>query len=202
MDFSNLLQALERHGFLASAYKTVEEAKCAALRIIGEDSVGTGSSRTINEMRILDHLIKNGNTVYQYANVTDEEKKVAIRKQALQADVFLSSVNAIIQDGSLYNIDATGNRVAGMLFGPKTVVVIAGRNKVVRDQAAALVRTRRDCCPPNTRRLKLDTPCAKMDRCTDCNCPGRICRAFVTLACPTRHVDRFYVLLVDQILGW
>ena len=202
MDFSNLISVFNRHGFIASAHRTKEEACSAALKIIGASSVGSGGSRTIGETGILDRLVENGNTVFCHSLTPDAGEKAMMRKNAMGADVYLTSVNAVVADGSLFNIDGTGNRVAATLFGPKTVVVIAGRNKVVADAAEALERTRRDCCPPNARRLKNDTPCAKTGVCADCNCEGRMCRAFVTIARPTRNVDKFYVLLVDEELGW
>ena len=202
MDLTNLIRLFNRHGFIASQYKTLEEARTAALEIIGSQSVGSGGSRTIGETGILDLLLQNGNKLYCHSIVTEKEDKARMRINAMQADVYLTSVNAVVEDGSLFNIDGTGNRVAAMLFGPKTVIVIAGRNKVVANQEAALERTRRECCPLNARRLKLETPCAITGVCTDCNSPGRMCRTFVSIAYPTRNVVRFYLLLVDQDLGW
>lgn len=202
MDFTNVITALNRHGFLASAYETAEQATGAALAIIGGRSVGSGGSRTIGELGMLDCLNKNGNTVYCHSLVADKAEKAEKRKQAMHADVYLSSVNAVTEDGALFNIDGTGNRVAAMLFGPETVIVIAGRNKLAPDYQSAIERTRRDCCPSNARRLGLKTPCAETDICTECNSPARMCRSFVNLVYPTRNVKEFYVLLVDQDLGW
>ena len=120
----------------------------------------------------------------------------------MQAEAFLTSSNAVLMDGRLVNIDGTGNRVAALLFGPPLAVVVLGRNKIVDGTVEdAVSRIRRECCPGNARRLGLDTPCARTGRCADCRTRARMCNAVTVHEYPTRVVEAFHVLLVDEPLG-
>ena len=100
-----------------------------------------------------------------------------LRRQAMTADVFLTGSNAVTLDGKLVNVDATGNRVAAMIFGPKKTIVVAGVNKIVHTVGEALDRiTANWAAPQNARRLQYDTPCATTGVCNDCRTAGRICK--------------------------
>ncbi|MGD9707877.1 MAG: LUD domain-containing protein, partial [Candidatus Delongbacteria bacterium] len=114
---------------------------------------------------------------------------------------YLSSSNAIIEDGRLLNIDGTGNRVAAMFFGPPEIIVIAGRNKIVENYDHAMERIKTIAAPKNAERLRRDVPCRFTGRCQDCRSPERMCQ--VTVCIENRLVDReLEVWLVNQNLGY
>jgi len=129
------------------------------------------------------------------------EERIAVMRRQLTCDLFLTGCNAVTLSGCLVNIDATGNRVASMSFGPKKVIVVAGRNKLVDgDVAAAVKRVKERTSPPNARRLGFNTPCATSGFCSDCNSPDRICRITTIIERKPRLTD-LRVLVVNEDLG-
>ena len=123
------------------------------------------------------------------------------RRQALLADLFLTGTNAVTEDGVLVNLDMIGNRVAALTFGPKQVVVIVGRNKIVPDVAAAMARIKQFAAPVNALRLSKKTPCVVTSHCEDCGSPQRICNVW-TIAEKCFPRGRVTVILVNQDLGF
>ena len=200
IDYEALVKALKARRFLPEVFDTAEEAKAAAISIIGTKSVGIGGSATVRDMGLAEALQANGNEVYWHWLAAREAKQAA-RDKALNADVYMCSTNAITLDGRLVNIDGTGNRAAGLIYGPHEVVVILGKNKVVTGLDEAIERIKRDTCPKNARRLGLDTPCAKTDQCHDCRTSARMCNVTFILEAPTRPVKAFHVLIVKEDLG-
>lgn len=200
IDYEALKKALKDRRFLPQVFDTAAEAKAAALAIIGSKSVGIGGSATVRDMGLAQALQAQGNEVYWHWLVAKEAKQAA-RDKALTADVYLSSTNALITDGRLVNIDGTGNRAAGLIYGPHEVVVIVGKNKIVGSLDEAIERIKRCACPTNARRLGLDTPCAKADKCYDCHTTARMCNVTFILEAPTRPVKTFHVLVVKEALG-
>ena len=200
IDYEALVKALKARRFLPEVFDTAEEAKAAAISIIGTKSVGIGGSATVRDMGLAEALQANGNEVYWHWLAAKEAKQAA-RDKALNADVYMCSTNAITLDGRLVNIDGTGNRAAGLIYGPHEVVVILGKNKVVTGLDEAIERIKRDTCPKNARRLGLDTPCAKTDQCHDCRTSARMCNVTFILEAPTRPVKAFHVLIVKEDLG-
>ena len=200
IDYEALVKALKGRRFLPEVFDTAEEAKAAALGIIGARSVGIGGSATVRDMGLAEALQDNGNEVFWHWLVAKEAKQAA-RDKALNADVYMCSTNALTTDGRLVNIDGTGNRAAGLIYGPHEVVVIVGRNKIVGSLDQAIERIKRDACPTNARRLGLDTPCAKTGQCHDCRTTARMCNVTFILEAPTRPVKAFHVLIVKEDLG-
>ena len=200
IDYSALTKALSARRFLPQVFDTAAEAKAAALSIVGGRSVGIGGSATVREMQLAEALQANGSDVYWHWLVAKEAKQAA-RDKALTADVYMCSANALTTDGRLVNIDGTGNRAAGLIYGPHEVVVIVGRNKIVGSLDEAIERIKRDACPRNAQRLGLDTPCAKTGQCHDCRTTARMCNVTFILEAPTRPVKAFHVLLVKEDLG-
>lgn len=147
IDYTALTHALLTRRFLPQVFDTAAEAKAAALQIIGTKSVGIGGSATVRDMGLAEALQARGNEVSWHWLVAKEAKQAA-RDKALTADVYLSSTNALITDGRLVNIDGTGNRAAGLIYGPHEVIVIAGRNKIVGSLDEAIARIKRCACPP------------------------------------------------------
>ena len=200
INYEALTKALCARRFLPRVYDTAEEAKAAALEIIGHKSVGIGGSATVLDMGLAQALQANGNEVYWHWLVAKEAKQAA-RDKALMADVYMCSANALTTDGRLVNIDGTGNRAAGLIYGPHEIIVIVGKNKIVNGLDEAIERIKRDTCPGNARRLGLDTPCAKTDQCHDCRTAARMCNVTFILEAPTRPVKAFHVLIVKEDLG-
>lgn len=122
------------------------------------------------------------------------------RRQALLCDLFLTGANAVTEQGTLVNLDSLGNRVAALTFGPKQVIVLAGRNKLSTDEYAAMERVRDLAAPVNALRLGRKTPCAKTLRCQDCSSPDRICNTW-TLTRKSSPKGRTTVVLVNEDLG-
>lgn len=122
------------------------------------------------------------------------------RRQALLTDLFITGTNAITEKGHLVNLDMVGNRVAALTFGPRSVVVLAGRNKVVPDLDAAMYRVKEYAAPANVLKLDKKTPCSKTGRCEDCKAPDRICNIWtITEKCFPK--GRIIIVLINQDLG-
>ena len=133
-------------------------------------------------------------------DLTPEQKKQIFR-QAFSADVYLMSSNAVTEEGELYNVDGNSNRVAALAYGPDSVIVVAGCNKIVPDIAAAVERVKKIAAPVNATRLHCSTPCAKTGECMNCHSDGRICCNYLVSA-QQRHQDRIKVILVGGELGY
>lgn len=129
------LAALEQNGFKTLFTLTKDEALDKALELIPPHaSVGVGGSVTIRDMGLLDALARQGNMLYDHCEKKlCNEDRLLVAKQGLTSDIFISSSNAITEDGKLVNVDSMGNRVASLIFGPKKVIVVAGMNKIVKD---------------------------------------------------------------------
>ena len=201
MDMNATLENLNKRRFIARSFPTVGEATEAMLEIIGERSVGVGGSMTIMNSGILDALSARGNSVYCHTLVKKPEKE-AQRRSALNADVYLCSANAVTESGRIVNIEGTGNRLASVAFGPKTVMMLVGKNKLVANVEEGIARIKRDCCPNNARRHGFSTPCALTGKCGNCTGVERMCNITSVQEYPTRNTERFYVFLVDEDLGW
>jgi len=119
----------------------------------------------------------------------------------LSCDLFLSSSNAVTMNGELVNIDGAGNRVNSITYGPGKVILVSGYNKLVDDVQDAIKRIKNVVTPMNARRLKIDVPCAKTGKCSDCNSPQRMCRAMVILERKPLLTD-ILVILVGEELGY
>ncbi len=176
-----------------------EAALRLALALVGEGaSVTMGGAMSAHEIGLVDAL-KAGN--YHFIDRDAYEDKRAAMLAAYDADVFLSSANAITEDGQLVNIDGNANRVSAICQGPKKVVFIVGMNKVCPDLDSAMKRARNVAAPINAQRFGLDTPCCKTGSCMDCKSPDTICCQFLITRF-SRHKDRIHVILVNDNLGF
>jgi L-lactate utilization protein LutB len=132
--------------------------------------------------------------------VEDRNEVVKIYEQAFTADVYLSSVNAISEDGVIVNIDGNGNRVAAITWGPKKVIFIVGMNKVAQTVEAALQRARSTAAPTNAARFEIKTPCQVDGVCHNCNSAESICN-YVHFLRNSPH-GKHFVVLVGEELGY
>ena len=182
------IEGLKRRGFEAVGVATREEALHAVLaEAEGAQSVGWGGSESVKEIGARDALMKSGKEIRDHQTVTD---------------LFLLSANAITSDGVIVNIDGTGNRIAASIYGPKRVVYVIGRNKVVNGGVLeAIARAKRCASPPNCKRLNKKTPCAELGVCADCTSPDRICKVTAIFDRAPTHTST-KVILVDEELGY
>ncbi len=161
-------------------------------------TVSNGGSMTLNDLGVFDWLrSRDGITYFDRAN--DDPRKCMVA--AFDCDVYFTGTNAVTEDGELYNVDGNGNRVAAMIYGPKSVVVVIGTNKIVTDIDSAVDRVKKIAAPANTVRLSSATPCAKTGECMNCNSPSRICCNFVVMS-NQRVKDRIKVIIMDESLGF
>lgn len=201
MDFTKVKSALEARGFKVSAFPSAAEAARYLNGQIDGVSVSFGGSVTLEQMGLFESLGQH-NEVLSHWHVPAGKDPAEIRAKAMTTEVYLTSANGLAETGEIVNIDGTGNRVSGMLFGHKKVYFVVGRNKLAPDYDGALWRARNIAAPKNAQRLGTKTPCAaRGDRCYDCKSPQRICRGLVVLweamkGCETE------VVFVDEELGY
>ena len=175
-----------------------EEAVKLAMELIPEgSSIAMGGCMSAQEIGLI-QVLEDGN--YNYI----DRAKLAPREGLLvayDADIFLSSANAITNDGIMVNIDGNANRVSCIAQGPKKVVFIVGMNKVCSDLDEAMKRARNVAAPANAQRFDIKTPCKETGKCFDCKSPDTICCQFL-ITRYSRHADRIHVILVNDTLGF
>lgn len=187
-----------RFGF--SYVETRQEALELVKSMIHEnDLVGVGGSVTLKECGIIDYL-ENREDI-RFLNRKDFEDRNEMYKKSFDADVYLASTNALTMNGELYNVDGTGNRVAAMIYGPKKVIIVAGKNKIVNNVEEAIKRNEEICAIKNSTRLNKGNPCESLGYCVHCKSPNKVCRAF-TLIGFNRTFERIHVILVNEDLGY
>ena len=193
---------LKKRHFDAYYCSTREEGVAKVLELIGiEDVVSWGGTLTVDELGIKQLLAERGQKVLDRDTAADMAERVAIMRAGLTCDTFLTGTNAITQDGELFNIDGNGNRVAAMCFGPKSVVIVAGMNKVVKDMDAAYAQVRNYTAPAVVQRFpNAKTPCNFNGLCADCKGPDSCCCYMVeTRLC--RPAGKIKVVLIGEDLG-
>ena len=174
------------------------------------ETVGVGGSMSLFESGVIDHLRSGGyNFLDRYADGLSREDITEIYIKSLSADTYILSTNAITENGELYNVDGNGNRVAALIFGPKSVIVVAGVNKIVKDIDAAITRVKTIASPKNCVRLNCYTYCKETGKCvaaenadfSGCPSDARICCNYV-VSSHQRIKNRIKVILVGEELGY
>ena len=194
-----VIKGLESRNMSGYYAKDKEAALEIALGLIEEGSTVTmGGAMSAHEIGLVETL-KNGN--YNFIDRDKATDKRAAMLAAYDADVFLSSANAMTEDGVMVNIDGNSNRVSAIAQGPKKVVFIVGMNKVCSDVDSAMKRARNVAAPINAQRFGLSTPCAKTGACMNCKSPDTICCQFL-ITRYSRHQGRIHVVLVNDNLGF
>ena len=196
-----LVRALEDRFFDAYYCECREDAIAKALSLIKEGSTVTwGGSQTIRDIGLVS-AVKNGNFIAYDRDDVPPSQKAEFAKKHFFSDVYLTSVNALTEDGILFNIDGRGNRVASMIYGPESVIVVVGINKVVKDLDAAISRARNTAAPINAQRFDIKTPCKITGKCADCKSADCICSYMVTtrLCNPPKKIK---VIIVGENLGF
>lgn len=208
------MEALRKNRMEAYYVDSAAEAGAQASSLLQEgDKVAVGGSVTLAETGVIDRL-RSGK--YRFLDRTapglSPEELRRIHLESFGADAYLTSVNAITESGELYFVDGNGNRAACVLFGPKSVILVAGVNKIVADLDAAVRRVKETAAPANSLRLSCDTYCHGTGRCaaldqgragmtSGCAGDGRICCDYVVLA-KQRQPGRIKVVLVGEALGY
>lgn len=194
-----VIKGLESRNISAYYAKDKDEALKKALEIIPEgSSVTMGGAMSVHEIGLSDFL-KQGN--YNFIDRDSYEDKRAAMLAAYDADVFLSSANAMTEDGILINVDGNANRVSAIAQGPKKVVFVIGMNKICPDLDSAMKRARNVAAPINAQRFGLSTPCTKTGSCMDCKSPDTIC-CQILITRFSKHKGRIHVILVNDNLGY
>lgn len=212
---SSIMEKLEKNNMKPYFCSTAEEAKELVMSLIKEgDTVTNGGSVTMKEIGVMDAVKERKDITYLDRNaegLTPEEVK-EIYKKAFFADVYLMSTNALTLNGELYNVDGNSNRVAALLYGPESVIVVCGINKIVENLDAAVKRVKTIAAPKNTVRLHTGSYCENTGECVSlknegafmcdgCSGLGRICCNYVVSA-QQRHKDRIKVILINENLGY
>ena len=198
--------ALEGNNFEVCIAPNKEEAKAMFLNEIfpglGAKSVSYGGSMTFIESGIFDAVKNNPDIEFvdPWEKGTSLEESLERRRQALLVDLFITGTNAVTEAGQLINLDATGNRVAALTFGPKQVMLFIGRNKIVPNLDEAMFRVKNYVAPVNSMRLKRKTPCVKTSYCEECKSPERICNTW-TITEKSSPKGRTKIMLINEDMG-
>lgn len=209
-ELQKTLRNLTANGFDARIAKNSVEAKELVLSSISKGAVvGAADSATIRQLGIIEELENHG---FQVLNpftrelTTDPARTVArddISRQMFFCDVLIAGTNTVTTSGELVNVDAVGNRVASMIFGPRRVFIVAGRNKIVRDVEEALYRIKNVIAPFHARTKKFATPCARTGKCCNCSAPKRICSVITIMEKKPWRTDISIILVEEDMgLGW
>ena len=198
MDLDRLQKNLTRAGFTVHRFPTAGEAKAWLAGQWKGKTIGIGGSMTLERMGLYEALSQE-NTVYWHWHTPGQDTL----DRAAQAQVYLSSANALAETGEILNIDGTGNRISAALGAHEVVCYVVGQNKVAPTLEQALWRARNIAAPLNARRLQRKTPCVQGElKCYDCKSPERICNGLSLLWRPLGGVGETVVVLVEEDLGY
>ncbi|MEN6321722.1 MAG: lactate utilization protein [Syntrophaceae bacterium] len=200
-------KALEANNFTVFIVQNAAEAKELVLKEIipttGAGSVSWGGSITLIATGLYEAL-KNDNkmkVIDTFDKTISREEGWERRRQSLLVDLFITGTNAVTESGILVNLDMIGNRIGGITFGPKEVIVLVGRNKIVSDLEDAMMRIKNFAAPANAMRLGMKTPCVKTSYCEECKSKDRICNSW-TITEKSFPKGRIKVVLINENLGF
>jgi len=201
MDTEKIIGALEHKGYTVSYFENSEDAAVYLSSAIKNKSVGFGDSATLLSMELFKRLSCH-NKVFDPQHCEVGTTFIDTAKECLTTEIYITSINALSETGELVNIDGTGNRVAGSLFGHEKVYFVAGTNKIVPTLEDAIWRARNIAAPKNAQRLQKRTPCAKKgDHCYDCSSPDRICNGLLIHYRKMNNID-MEIVLINEPLGF
>lgn len=197
--YKKLIQSLKERGYKVSFFKTSVAATEYIVKNVNGVTVGFGDSATLASMKLAERLSKHNSVINPAEYSGSQFNKIA--KKTLTTDVFLTSVNGVAETGELVNIDGTGNRVAGSLFGHEKVFFVFGTNKIEPTLEKAIWRARNIAAPQNAKRFGYKTPCAvKGDRCYNCSSSDRICNTLNIYLWKMKGVEA-EIIIIDENLG-
>lgn len=199
---ATIIKGLEKRNMEGYYFATAKEAVDHIMNMIPEgSSVSWGGSMTLTETGMMDALKASDLTKIDRGTAKSPEEKKALERQALSADYFFMSTNAITTDGILVNVDGNGNRAAALVYGPEHVILLVGMNKIASDEESAIKRVHTTAAPLNTKRLNLNTPCSATGVCKDCLSPDCVC-AHTVITRYNRLKGRIKVFLIGETLGF
>jgi L-lactate utilization protein LutB len=199
---ARVVRNLQSRNIQAVAAADLDEAQSWILdKIPRGASIGFGNSETLKAIGLSRLLTERGDSVFDKTTANDREESARLKRLALTADWFIAGANAVSHDGHIVNIDHSGNRVAGLLYGPRRVVLLIGRNKIVPTLEDAIHRARNVAAPQNARRAGMSPPCVELGRCVDCRSEQRVCNSLVVIE-GQADPERMYVVLVNEELGF
>ena len=196
-----LVQNLKKRHFEAFYCDDKTAALEKALELIPDGaSVGWGGAMSAEEIGLMEALRERNVQLLDRSKAQTPQERIKLMKQCLTADVFLTGANALSLDGQMVNIDGNGNRVAAIVYGPESVIVVAGMNKVCDTLEQAVQRARSIAAPANAQRFQISTPCHSAGVCHNCTSVDCICnQILITRHC--RPEGRIKFILVGEALG-
>lgn len=198
MNLNNLQKNLEARGFQFRLFDTAGEAAAYLAETLHGKTIGFGGSMTLDRLGVYDSLSRDNQVFWHWKTPGPETLRAAA-----DAQVYLTSVNAIAETGELINIDGSGNRISAASSAKEAVYFIAGINKVAPDYDQALWRARNVAAPLNARRLKRKTPCVTGElKCYNCKSPERICNGLSVLWRKLSGAQTCQVILIREDLGY
>lgn len=207
-----LMENLKRNGMEPFYVETKEDVVPLIKTLVVQNAtVSNGGSKTLEACGVMEHLRSGRYTFFDRTGLEGDEIRQCYIN-AFGCDAYFTSSNAVTMDGVLYNVDGNSNRVACIVYGPKSVIMVVGKNKIVKDMDEAVLRIKTIAAPKNTQRLSCKTPCAVTGECVSlqkdnpqvcdgCASQARICCNYVVTA-QQRHVGRIKVILVNEELGY
>ena len=199
-----IVKALLNNDFKARYFETPEQCLDYVKIVIKQyKTIGFGGSVTnLHQLNIPELCEQQGKTVFNHNKPgLSREEKIELRKKELTCDLFITSTNALTENGKLVNIDGVGNRTNAMTFGPKKCLVICGINKITKDINSAIERVKNVASPMNARRLNIETGCYHTGYCVNCQKPERICRV-ITILEKKPVLSDIEVLIIGAELGF
>ena len=197
-----VIKGLQSRNMEGSYAETKEEALKMALELIpAGSSVSWGGTTSAAEIGLLDAIAKGDYKLKRREDAKTPEERREAELFAYGADYFITSSNAVTEDGILVNIDGNANRVSAIAYGPLHVLMIVGMNKIAKNQDAAMYRARNIAATCNTQRFPIKTPCKTTGACADCKSPDTICCEFL-ITRYSKHPGRIHVILVNEDLGF
>lgn len=202
---ARLIKKMEKRAFNAFYAPTAKEAQKMVLDLVPPTGVvALLGSQTLNQIGVYGELRASGRELVDHAVQTkglSPEEAHAYRRRVFSTETMLASANALDEDGRIYNIDGTGNRVAAMIYGPDRVVLAVSLNKVAASPGEAWFRARQVASPMNNKRLGFNNPCVKSGHCHDCQVASSIC-CYFTIIDRSRPAGRIKVVLIGEDLGY
>jgi len=197
-----MVDILNEKGYISYYAEDKEEAKEKILSLIPEgSSISVGGSETLGAMNMTEEFRSENYKFFDRFQPKPYEEIYEIYRQSLLSDYFVSSTNAITRKGQLVNTDASGNRVASMIIGPRKVIIVAGANKVVDDLDEAFKRIKK-IAPINATRVRHETPCVKTGRCMECEIEDSVCNYTGIIENGRKEPGRITIIMVAEELGF
>ena len=207
LKLASVKESLENNNFEVFIAQNAKQAKDIAVNDIipklDIKSVSWGGSMSFVATGLFHELKDNPDikVLNTFDRTLSKEEMMDLRRQSLMVDLFITGTNAVTEQGQLVNLDMMGNRVAAIMWGPKTVLLVIGRNKITSDLEEAMFRIKNYAAPVNTMNLDKKTPCSKTGVCHDCDSPDRICN-YWTITEKSFVKKRIKIILVNEDLGF